>query len=207
MSMWAPIEKSGSVAAVVSREARLVPRVINQPRHVLVVEDDLPIRAMLVDLLRDAGYGVDEAETGREALSRLQEQQPDLIVLDLMLPAMSGWQFLERAREQLDCFHVPVVIVSAIEGRSDYPSTLGAAAWFTKPLDIPRFLGAVDRLAEWTHAEGPKTTAEHSIPRSGAARSGSWTTQSPCPSSSRGASYGSEPGISLPAQVPRQIGS
>ena len=177
MSVSAPMEKSASVAAVGSREERPVPRVLNQPRHVLVVEDDVPIRAMLVDLLRDAGYGVDEADSGRAALSRLREQQPDLIVLDLMMPAMSGWQFLDRAREQLDHFNVPVMIVSAIEGRSDYPSTLGAAAWFTKPLDIPRFLRAVDQLAERPHSAGTETIAEHSTP-------------SPHPSSSRGPSYG-----------------
>jgi DNA-binding response OmpR family regulator len=115
--------------------------------HVLVVEDDFPIRAMLSDLLSDAGYGVVEADNGREALHCLREQQPDLVVLDLMLPAMSGWEFLNRAREQLERVHVPVMIVSAIDGRSDYPAALGVADWFTKPLDIPRFLDAVERLA------------------------------------------------------------
>ena len=101
------------------------------PRHVLVVEDDGPIRAMLADLLSDAGYGVAEAENGRQALNSLRERLPDLVVLDLMLPAVSGWAFLDQAREQLERLHVPVMIVSAIEGRSDYPSTLGVAAWFT----------------------------------------------------------------------------
>jgi twitching motility two-component system response regulator PilG len=117
-------------------------------RNVLVVEDDGPIRAMLTDLLSDAGYGVVAADNGREALSRLGEDQPDLIVLDLMLPAMSGWAFLDRAREQLERRNVPVMIVSAIDGRSDYPSALGVAAWFTKPLDIPGFLCAVERLGK-----------------------------------------------------------
>ena len=123
-------------------------------RHVLVVEDDLQIRAIVADLLSDAGYGVIEAESGIEALSHLREEQPDLIILDLMLPGMSGWEFLTRSRDQLDRLNLPVMILSAIEGRSDYPSTLGVAAWFTKPLDIDRFLDAVERLAGAPHRRG-----------------------------------------------------
>jgi DNA-binding response OmpR family regulator len=125
-----------------------VPCVSIRPRNVLVVEDDMPIRAMLTDLLSDAGYGVVEADNGRAALSCLQERQPDLVVLDMMLPAMSGWAFLESAREQLERRKVPVMVVSAIDGRSDYPSTLGVAAWFTKPIDIPRFLGTIEQLGK-----------------------------------------------------------
>jgi DNA-binding response OmpR family regulator len=116
-------------------------------RNVLVVEDDLPIRTMLADLIGDAGYRVVAADNGRDALEQLRDAQPHLVVLDLMLPAMSGWQFLDRARDYLDRLNVPVMIVSAIDGRSDYPSTLGVAAWFTKPLDIPRFLRSVELLS------------------------------------------------------------
>ena len=122
-------------------------RVRPRPRHVLVVEDDWPVRAMLTELLEHAGYAVIEAGDGREALRRLREQRPDLIILDLMLPGMSGWEFLNQSREQRDHAKVPVVILSAIEGKTDYPSTLGVAAWFTKPLDNSRLLGAVEQLA------------------------------------------------------------
>ena len=113
----------------------------------MIVEDDSPIRAMLAELLEDAGFAVVQAADGLEALRHLREQQPDLIILDLMLPRMSGWQFLNHSREQLERGRVPVVILSAIDGRADYPSTLGVAAWFTKPLDVPRFLDAIQQLA------------------------------------------------------------
>ena len=122
------------------------PRVVAGVRHVLVVEDDSPIRAMLVDLLSDAGYAVLEAADGFAALQQLRQQRPDLIVLDLMLPGMSGWQFLERSREQLDRAEIPVVVVSAIRGQGDYPRMLGVATWLTKPLDVDRFLDAVEAL-------------------------------------------------------------
>ena len=116
------------------------------PKHVMVVEDEASIRSMLAELLADAGYSVSEAADGREALSQLREHEPDLIVLDLVLPRMSGWQFLNQTRDQLTRNGVPVVILSAIDGRADYPSALGVAAWFTKPLDVPRFLGAIEQL-------------------------------------------------------------
>jgi CheY-like chemotaxis protein len=119
---------------------------------------------MLTELLTDAGYGVIEAQTGVEALSRLREHQPDLIVLDLMLPGMSGWEFLKHSRDLLDRLNLPVMIVSAIAGKSDYPSTLGVAAWLTKPLDIPRFLSAVEQLADTSHRNGKRQDVEHTPP-------------------------------------------
>ena len=116
-------------------------------RHILVVEDDGPIRALLSELLSHAGYAVVQAGDGAEALQHLRERHPHLIVLDLMLPGMSGWQFLERSRGQLAAANIPVLVLSAIEGKSDYPDTLGVAAWLTKPIDVERFMQAVAQLA------------------------------------------------------------
>ncbi len=131
------------------------PRAAKRARHVLVVEDESAIRTMLAELLQHEGYAVIEASDGREGLRRLREQRPDLIILDLMLPGMSGWEFLNQSREQRDRANVPVVILSAIEGRADYPSTLGVAAWFTKPLDVSRFLSSVEQLAGAPPAQPP----------------------------------------------------
>jgi DNA-binding response OmpR family regulator len=115
-------------------------------RHVLLVEDDSPVRGMISDLLEEAGYQVAEAIDGFQALKSLRERRPDLIILDLMLPGMSGWEFLERSRDRLERANIPVIILSAIKGRGDYPSTLGVAAWFNKPLDVLSFLQAVEQL-------------------------------------------------------------
>jgi DNA-binding response OmpR family regulator len=130
-----------------SANGRPAPRLPHALRHVLVVEDDSPIRVMLADMLADAGYVVAEAINGFQALAHLKDRRPDLIVLDLMLPGMSGWEFLDRSRAQLERANVPVIVLSAIRGQGDYPATLGVAAWFTKPLDVQHFLGAVEQLA------------------------------------------------------------
>jgi DNA-binding response OmpR family regulator len=78
-----------------------------------------------------------------------------------MLPGMSGWQFLERSHAHLEQANIPVVIVSAISGRGDYPAALGVAAWLTKPVDIDQFLGAVEAMVGPSRAiQGRAAVAE-----------------------------------------------
>lgn len=115
-------------------------------KKVLVIEDEPSIRVVLTDLLSDAGYAVVQAADGREGLDRLQDAQPNLIVLDLIMPSVSGWRFLEERRRLPGLEDVPVVVLSAIDGRHDYPGTMGAAAWLRKPIDVPRLLGTVEQL-------------------------------------------------------------
>jgi len=133
------------MALVVSR-ALPTARSDRRERHVLIVEDESTIRGMLADVLGDAGYAVLEAADGLEALRQLRASRPDLIVLDLMMPGMSGWQFLERSRKRLERLNIPVVILSAIAGKGDYPTTLGVAAWLTKPIDVDKLVAAVESM-------------------------------------------------------------
>ena len=67
-------------------------------RRVLVVDDDLSIQGFLAEALADEGYGVRTAANGREALAILREWRPDLILLDLMMPEMDGWEFRGEQR-------------------------------------------------------------------------------------------------------------
>ena len=118
---------------------------------------------MVTDLLHDEGYAVVQARDGFEGLRQLRERRPDLIVLDLMLPGMTGWQFLEQAQEQLERGNIPVLILSAVSGHDNDSSSLGVAAWLNKPIDIERFVGAVKGLA------GPSQPASRPVPASGRA--------------------------------------
>jgi DNA-binding response OmpR family regulator len=149
-----------------SSPARAIPRVSRAVRHVLVVEDDSPIRAMVSDLLQDEGYAVVQASDGFEGLRQLRERRPDLIVLDIMLPGMTGYQFLEQAQEQLERGNIPVLILSAISGQDNDSSSLGVAAWLNKPIDIERFVGAVKGLA------GPSEPARRHRPTARPRRAG-----------------------------------
>jgi PAS domain S-box-containing protein len=82
-------------------------------QRALVVEDDEPTRTLLVRTLRRAEWQVDEAENGRVALERLAAHQPDVVLLDLMMPEMDGFQFLETLRADRAHDALPVVVITA----------------------------------------------------------------------------------------------
>ena len=85
------------------------------PCPVLVVEDDPVMREMLQRRLEKEGWTVIEAENGRVALKRMAERQPDLILLDLMMPEMDGFQFLDEIRKREDWRSIPIIVVTAKE--------------------------------------------------------------------------------------------
>ena len=89
------------------------------PGHVLVVEDDADTRELVRRTLEKEGWTVDEAENGRVGLERVAATAPDLILLDLMMPEMDGFDFLEAVREQMPAERIPVVVVTAKELTDD----------------------------------------------------------------------------------------
>src|SRR5215475_6332081 len=88
------------------------------PCPLLVVEDDPVMRDMLRRRLEKENWTVIEAENGRVALERMTERQPDLILLDLMMPEMDGFQFLDEIRKRKDWHSIPVIVVTAKELRT-----------------------------------------------------------------------------------------
>jgi two-component system, chemotaxis family, chemotaxis protein CheY len=116
--------------------------------QILVVEDDDSIRGLVSEVLRDDGYEVSEACNGLEALSRVGERRPDLIVLDLMMPVMDGWTFVEHCRRFRTCEEVPIVVTSASH---DLPHTaerlrsFGVRTCLAKPFDVDGLLALVAR--------------------------------------------------------------
>ena len=101
----------------------------------LVVEDDSPIRTLLTDLLKDAGYSVAEAIDGFQALDHLREQRPDLIVLDLMLPGLGGLEVCRRLRSDRETAGVPIIMLTAKADEVDrvVGLELGADDYVVKP--------------------------------------------------------------------------
>jgi len=88
-------------------------RCAHPPCPVLLVEDQKDLREMMRRLLEQEGWTVAEAENGREALTRVAENRPELIVLDLMMPEMDGFSFLEALRQNVAWRSIPVVVVTA----------------------------------------------------------------------------------------------
>jgi CheY-like chemotaxis protein len=85
------------------------------PCPLLVFEDDPVMREMLQRRLEKEGWKVIEAENGRVALERMTERQPDLILLDLMMPEMDGFQFLDEIRKREDWHSIPIIVITAKE--------------------------------------------------------------------------------------------
>lgn len=104
---------------------------------VLVVDDDPNIRRMIVAALRRDGYDFIEAPNGREALDMMRAQHPDVVVLDLMMPILSGWDVLRERADDPDLRPIPVIIISA--NRDPEVATAvaqGICAFLPKPFDI-----------------------------------------------------------------------
>lgn len=112
----------------------------SKARRVLVVDDDREIRELLVDLLSTEGYEVSAAGDGQRALAEARARRPDVILLDLMMPIMNGWEFRDAQLKDLELASVPVVIVSAFD------DTLDVAAVLRKPFQIEEVLATVHRL-------------------------------------------------------------
>ncbi|MGH2468596.1 MAG: response regulator [Chloroflexota bacterium] len=111
--------------------------------HVLVVDDEPVIRGLLVTILQDAGYVVDEAGNGAEALQKVQTSLPNAIVLDLLMPVMDGFQFLEHCRLLPGCEQLPIVVLSASHV---VLSDERVRAFVKKPFDLNVFVAAVEAV-------------------------------------------------------------
>jgi CheY-like chemotaxis protein len=109
---------------------------------VLIVEDDADLREMMAQLLTLEGYETATVANGREALEYLHRAAaPDVILLDLMMPVMDGWEFHRQLEADPDLAPVPVIVLSALDqGRA---TNIDAAAFLKKPLDFDRLLDLV----------------------------------------------------------------
>jgi two-component system response regulator MprA len=113
----------------------------------LVVDDDHDILFSLQDALEMEGYRVATAASGREAVESLRRGlRPDLILLDLMMPEVSGWAFRTWQRSQEELADIPVIIVSGQGLSAAEVSRLGADGYLPKPLDLDELLSAVARF-------------------------------------------------------------
>jgi CheY-like chemotaxis protein len=112
-------------------------------KPVLVVDDEREIREAISEILREEGYDVVAAADGREALLRLREFHPSLVLLDLMMPGMNGWEFRAEQMGDPSVSSIPVIIVSALGN----DTSLRAQSTIEKPFDLGHLLSEVKRLA------------------------------------------------------------
>lgn len=116
-------------------------------RRVLVVDDDLPLRGMLSAALRQHGFQVLLAGDGGEALRVLTLHQPSIVLLDLMMPGVNGWDFLQRLRETGFIGRIPIIVISAhlrIEPQAILQ--MGVSAILPKPFNLDELIDLIEHL-------------------------------------------------------------
>ena len=106
---------------------------------VLVVDDDQDIRESLAQILTEEGFDVTSASNGAEALEEIDRKRPDVMLLDLMMPVVNGWEVLETLRLRGTHPRLPVVVLSALEAN-------GAVDYIQKPIRLPKLLALIETI-------------------------------------------------------------
>ena len=110
--------------------------------RILVVDDDDSIREFVAMALEDEGYQVVTASQGAQALQVAAATPPDLILLDMRMPVMDGWEFARIYRQQ-SCPHAPIIILSAARNGAAITAEIGAVDYLAKPFELAQLLALV----------------------------------------------------------------
>ena len=130
-------EIAGSIAGILAPSA--------EPQRVLIVEDKPHARQILQSYLSEAGYVIETAANGVEALEKAKLWKPDVITLDILLPIKDGWQVLRELKQHPLCKNIPVIIVSMLDERN-VGFGLGAVDYFVKPVQKDALLESLRKV-------------------------------------------------------------
>ena len=141
-------------------------------KRVLVVEDNELNLKLFSDLLRVHGHTPEPVRDGREAHARAQDFQPDLIIMDIQLPHVSGLDLIVLLKGDAELRHIPIMAVTAFAAKGDEERirAAGAEAYVSKPISVMRFIQSVNALLEAPVAEPASepepepTLSEHAVP-------------------------------------------
>lgn len=119
-----------------------------EKKRVLVIDDDMPLRGMLAAALRQHGYQVFLAGDGGEGHRAMMLHHPDVVLLDLAMPEVNGWDFLQRVQESGRRGQVPIIVVSA-HLRIDPQAVLqmGVNAIVPKPFELSELISLIEHLS------------------------------------------------------------
>lgn len=117
-------------------------------KRILVIDDDLPLRGMLAAALRQHGFQVLLAGDGAEGQRALNLHHPDLVLLDLAMPDVNGWDFLQRLQETGHIGKIPIIVVSAhLRVEPQAILQMGVRAILPKPFNLNELIELIDHIA------------------------------------------------------------
>jgi CheY-like chemotaxis protein len=111
---------------------------------VLVIDDDPPICQMIAGFLGQAGYRVATAGTGLEALAAIERDPPRLLLIDLNLPELNGWELVDVLRQR--GIAIPILVMTAAREAREQAAQIGAAGYVAKPISLPILLRRIDGI-------------------------------------------------------------
>src|SRR5678815_4089373 len=114
---------------------------------ILIVDDDDSIRSLLQQELSEAGYLIDEATNGKEALDRIRKNRPDLIILDVMMPEMNGFDVAAVLKNDPQTMDIPIIVLSIVQDKAR-GYRIGVDRYLTKPIDTAQLFKEVGALLE-----------------------------------------------------------
>jgi signal transduction histidine kinase/CheY-like chemotaxis protein len=142
-----PTRRSVDIELLVRQLRERVPTHQPKDKFVLVVDDDPNIRSLLQQELTEAGYTVRLAEDGRKALALIREETPGLIILDVMMPEMNGFDVAAVLKNDPATMDIPIIILSIVEDK-ERGFRLGVDRYLTKPIDTASLFHEVDALLD-----------------------------------------------------------
>jgi len=127
------------------------------PARILIADDDASIRRLLKMSLRYQNYAVVEARNGREALTKMRGGNVDLVLLDLMMPEVSGWDVLRERTADPSLQRIPIIVMTATNERAATVGLLNAAvdAIVAKPFDLDALEASISACLERVHPAAP----------------------------------------------------
>jgi CheY-like chemotaxis protein len=143
----APVELAALIRQLRDQVVVTTPRTAQRQPRILVVDDDANIRELLSQEFVEAGYEVGAASNGREAVAMVRRERPDLIVLDVMMPEMNGFDVAAVLKNDPQTMDIPIVILSIVQDR-DRGFRLGVDRYLTKPIDTDLLFREVGALIE-----------------------------------------------------------
>ena len=119
-------------------------------KKILIVEDSETIREMVAYRLTESGYDVETASDGKEGLRKIKEVKPDLVVLDIRMPGMDGFEVCEKAKADPAIKHIPILFLTTATQKADYEKgrECGADGYVTKPYEGTGLVDEVKRVLQ-----------------------------------------------------------
>ncbi len=121
--------------------------IIGQASNILIVDDDDSIRSLLNQELGDAGYTIEEACNGKEALEKVRANRPDLIILDIMMPEMNGFDVAAVLKNDPTTMDIPIIVLSVVQDKAR-GFRIGVDRYLTKPIDTNLLFNEIGSLLE-----------------------------------------------------------